>query len=289
MAIVPTFTAPPLPPSPLDQLSEKSKLCIHRLRSCDVETPDLSSLPVSKLAAVLVLLYEKSGELRVLLTTRSKLLRSHPGQTALPGGKVDVSDRSLIHAALREAHEEVALPLSSPHVHTLCLLRPFLSASQLLVTPVVALLTDISILDLLEPSPAEVDRIFDHPLEAILDPSLAKYEPLVPKQSEHWPYETEYYHPSDVPLPAFDNRVYRMHRFRSCASPVKGLTAEILIFIAEIAYGRAPTYELYSSGQSSTAVTELVHIRMRQYQADFTLQQSKAQQASVTPVVHAPV
>ncbi|KAI9573995.1 hypothetical protein HD554DRAFT_2012754, partial [Boletus coccyginus] len=35
-------------------------------------------------AAVLVLLYEKEGEPRVLLTTRSKLLRTHPGQTALP-------------------------------------------------------------------------------------------------------------------------------------------------------------------------------------------------------------
>jgi len=31
---------------------------------------------------VLVLLYEREGALRVLLTTRSKELRSHPGQTA---------------------------------------------------------------------------------------------------------------------------------------------------------------------------------------------------------------
>ena len=36
--------------------------------------------PRNKLAAVLVLLFEKEGVLRVLLTTRSKTLRSHPGQ-----------------------------------------------------------------------------------------------------------------------------------------------------------------------------------------------------------------
>ena len=54
-------------------------------------------------AAVLVLLYERKdqGGLRVLLTTRSKELRSHPGQTALPGGKVDQSDAGVIDTAVR--------------------------------------------------------------------------------------------------------------------------------------------------------------------------------------------
>jgi peroxisomal coenzyme A diphosphatase NUDT7 len=52
------------------------------------------------LAAVLVLLYEQAGVLRVLLTTRSKLLRAHPGQTALPGGKVDEKDRDFVETAV---------------------------------------------------------------------------------------------------------------------------------------------------------------------------------------------
>ena len=49
---------------------------------------------------VLVLLYEKNGELRVLLTTRAKTMRAHPGQTALPGGKVDDTDVDAIAAAV---------------------------------------------------------------------------------------------------------------------------------------------------------------------------------------------
>ena len=59
-----------------------------------------SGRPHSRFAAVLVLLYEKNGELRVLLTTRAKTMRSHPGQTALPGGKVDDTDVDAIAAAV---------------------------------------------------------------------------------------------------------------------------------------------------------------------------------------------
>lgn len=64
-----------------------------------------------KLAAVLVLLYEEGGELRVLLTTRSKLLRAHPGQTALPGGKADETDADLVYTAVR-----FRKPLSCPPI-----------------------------------------------------------------------------------------------------------------------------------------------------------------------------
>ena len=42
----------------------------------------------------------------------------------------------------REAHEEVGLPRHCPHVHTVCTLRPYISSAKLLVTPVVALLTE---------------------------------------------------------------------------------------------------------------------------------------------------
>lgn len=59
-----------------------------------------SNYPSTKLAAVLVLLYEKAGELRVLLTTRSKSLRAHPGQVALPGGKVDATDSDVFETAV---------------------------------------------------------------------------------------------------------------------------------------------------------------------------------------------
>ncbi|KAF8183956.1 hypothetical protein BJ912DRAFT_975715 [Pholiota molesta] len=170
-----------------------------------------------KVAAVLVLLYEH--------------LRTHAGQTALPGGKKDPSDIDLTMTAYREAHEEVALPLNSPYIHTLA----FLSHPELIGS--------------LKASPQEVSHIFSHPLEAILDPSLAKAGPLVDIGSEDWPYESEVYNTSDSIVSLLGNTTYRMHRFRTSASPVKGLSADILIKTAEIAYGRPTSYERYASGQ----------------------------------------
>lgn len=93
----------------------------------------------------------------------------------------------------REANEEVSLPRISPHIHTLGTLdlHPF---HNLVVTPVVALLTDISVLDQLVPHKGEVDHIFSHPVEAFLNPSLAAdLEPLVPHGSKYWPHESRYH------------------------------------------------------------------------------------------------
>ena len=160
---------------------------------------------------MLVLLYEKEGRLRVLLTTRAKTLRMYPGQTALPGGKMHDTDSNIVGTAVsvehgdllsklisvliqyREAFEEVGLPMNDQAVHTLCLLRPFFATPRLLVTPVVALLTDLSVLGNLKPAPGEVDQIFDHPLEAILDPDLSTGEDLVALNSERWPTSDEFY------------------------------------------------------------------------------------------------
>jgi peroxisomal coenzyme A diphosphatase NUDT7 len=62
-----------------------------------------------------------------------------------------------------------------------------------LVTPVIAFLDDTSVLEDLRAAPGEVARIFDHSLEALLDPELLRdsEEKLVPLGSEDWPYETE--------------------------------------------------------------------------------------------------
>jgi len=103
-------------------LSEQSRVAVHRLTNflMNAKLPDLSvshhsgippfdsfcvesvstSFPRSRLAAVLVLLYEDQGKLRVLLTTRSKALRTHAGQTALPGGRVDETDKNFVETAV---------------------------------------------------------------------------------------------------------------------------------------------------------------------------------------------
>lgn len=186
----------------------------------------------------------------MLLTTRSKELRTHAGQTALPGGKADVEDIDFVHTARREASEEVALPQDSPHIHVLGRLDPAVSLHRLIVVPIIAFLSKPELLKSLKASEGEVAKIFSHPLEAILDPSISLKEPLSAIGSEDWPYEdTEVYNTSDHIVEALGNSIYRMHRFRTSASPVKGLTADILTKAAEIAYGKPTVYSRYAPNQ----------------------------------------
>ncbi|KAF8313653.1 hypothetical protein DL93DRAFT_2080982 [Clavulina sp. PMI_390] len=214
-------------------------------------------VPTRKLAAVLVLLFERDGVVRVLLTTRSKQLRSHPGQVALPGGKSDPEDGTPFATALREANEEVFLPSPCPAVHVLRTLPPFISLYKLIVTPVVAILSEISILDSLKPNPDEVADIFDHPLEAFLDPEMMLSDPnLSPTGSENWFYEEELHNYTDH---AFITGEYRNNRLRSVSTPIKGLTSSVMIQLAMVAYDRPPSYEhLAPKAASRTAVIETI-------------------------------
>jgi 8-oxo-dGTP pyrophosphatase MutT (NUDIX family) len=77
-----------------------------------------------------------SRDLDVLLLARASTLRSHPGQVAFPGGRVDDTDTSIVAAALREAQEETGLDPAG--VEVLGTLAPVpLAFSSHLVTPVV--------------------------------------------------------------------------------------------------------------------------------------------------------
>jgi 8-oxo-dGTP pyrophosphatase MutT (NUDIX family) len=67
-------------------------------------------------AAVLVPLYESDGELHAVFTKRREDLRRHPGEISFPGGRRDEDDRDLLATSLREAEEEIGLPVDSVDV-----------------------------------------------------------------------------------------------------------------------------------------------------------------------------
>ncbi len=78
--------------------------------------PDLADL---RWAAVIGLLLREAvddPDPRLLLIERSRALRDHGGQLAFPGGKPEPDDDSLLDTALREAAEEVGLPISDTTV-----------------------------------------------------------------------------------------------------------------------------------------------------------------------------
>lgn len=120
-------------------------------------------------AAVLVPLVERREGLSVLLTRRSDTLRSHTGQVAFPGGRLDPGE-TVWEAALREAEEEVGL--SRAHVELAGLSTPYRTGTGFLVTPVVGFVPP----DLpLTPNPDEVAEVFETPFGFLMDP--ANYEP----------------------------------------------------------------------------------------------------------------
>jgi 8-oxo-dGTP pyrophosphatase MutT (NUDIX family) len=245
---------PPVDISALD-ISDEFKVYAKRLQDYRPVLPEFSitNIPTDKplfphrrLAAVLVLLYERDGMIRVLLTTRSKRLKAHPGEVALPGGGSDLEDGTPIRTALREAHEEVHLPPDTPSMHIIGLLDPFVSLYKIIVTPVVAILTDPTVIDRLVPLPREVHDIFDYPLEAFLDPALAADEELSPKGSEEWPFEEDYHATTEEEIFGI---VYRMHHFRSTSMHIRGLTADALILTAQIAFEKQTVYARFGFGQ----------------------------------------
>ena len=117
-------------------------------------------------ASVLVALTERGG---LLLTERSRSMRHHPGQVALPGGRIEASDRDARQAAYREAFEEIGL--DSKRLQDLGRLPSYLTGSGYKVQPVVAWVHGS--MDLhrdLSPDPGEVAAIFEVPLNFIFDP-----------------------------------------------------------------------------------------------------------------------
>ena len=76
-----------------------------------------------------------SRELDLLLLARASTLRSHPGQVAFPGGRIDPGDDGPVAAALREAEEETGLDPTGVDVLGALESVP-LAYSQHLVVPV---------------------------------------------------------------------------------------------------------------------------------------------------------
>jgi 8-oxo-dGTP pyrophosphatase MutT (NUDIX family) len=114
-------------------------------------------------AAVLVPLEPERG---VWLTRRSNNLPSHAGQVAFPGGKIEPSDISPEAAALREAHEEIALEQNSAEI--LGRMDDYITGTGFHITPVLALVPQGVVF---VPAAAEVADVFCLPFETLLDPA----------------------------------------------------------------------------------------------------------------------
>ncbi len=116
-------------------------------------------------AAGLLAVLPIADRAHIVATVRAGSLERHAGQVSLPGGVVEPGE-TFEQAALREAHEEVSMPLDRPRV--IGALTPIdIPVSGFRLYPLVAALDERP---RLRPADFEVAEILEVPVATLLEP-----------------------------------------------------------------------------------------------------------------------
>jgi 8-oxo-dGTP pyrophosphatase MutT (NUDIX family) len=114
-------------------------------------------------AAVLVPIVDH-GEAFLVFAQRTDRVGHHAGQISFPGGRIDPGDRDDLHAALREAEEEVGLaPAVVEPLGTLDDTETF--ATQFVITPWVGVVRGPVVW---QPDGHEIEKVIEVPVGALL-------------------------------------------------------------------------------------------------------------------------
>lgn len=155
-----------------------------RLSAISIEKHTIPAESEFNIAAVLIPIALRNGELEVLFTKRSDQLRHHRGQISFPGGRMELRDCSLAETALRETHEEIGI--KPELVEIIGSLQPYVSPSNYYIYPYVGFISD---LNELQKNINEVEKIFCIPLSWLLEPSNSyqeDYQPSFGKAHKVW-------------------------------------------------------------------------------------------------------
>jgi 8-oxo-dGTP pyrophosphatase MutT (NUDIX family) len=88
--------------------------------------------------AVLILLFEEENKIKLPLILRTEYKGVHSGQVAFPGGKFEESDVWLTNTALREAEEEIGIPMEDVNIIGV-LTEVYIPPSNFLVHPFIGI------------------------------------------------------------------------------------------------------------------------------------------------------
>jgi 8-oxo-dGTP pyrophosphatase MutT (NUDIX family) len=136
-------------------------------------------------AAVLVAVTDRPSP-GVLLTVRRDHLRTHAGQVAFPGGRIDEGEDA-VAAALREAEEEIGL--DPAHVSIIGHADAYCTVTNFCVTPIIGIVPpDLS----LEANHDEVAEWFEAPLDFLIDSANQQRRSALFRGRERHYYEIEW-------------------------------------------------------------------------------------------------
>jgi len=148
--------------------------------------PDLTDLILGQTlrdAAVLVPIVDHPEGATLILTKRSEALRSHSGQIAFPGGRIDPEDATAEAAALRETEEEIGL--SPDRIEVIGRMPDYVSGSGFRIAPVFGIVRPGFSLTI---NPDEVDAAFEVPLAFLMDPANHNRESRVWQERQRYFY-----------------------------------------------------------------------------------------------------
>ncbi|KAJ3241771.1 hypothetical protein HDU81_010415 [Chytriomyces hyalinus] len=229
---------------------------------------ELSAEPRQALAGVLIPLIvdHENDSVHVILTRRSFSLRTHPGEVALPGGRMDETDADISATALREAWEEIGLHPS--HVRIVSTHESAISLHKLVVTPVCGIILDSvlqkssaeessttatsaptttvkhdQILQTMTLNESETDLVAKTLSMLQINKDEVESAFAVPLQfflsAEH--HEVQEFIKNDGGV-----GVWRAHRFLYRGYSIFGLTAHFLVEFAVVALGKLPEFAMIS-------------------------------------------
>ena len=109
----------------------------------------------NRLSSVGVLFRTCNKQHELLLTKRSKNLRTHPGEWAFPGGKIEKNDNDLRDTFFRELKEEIGI--EKKYINLIGRIKSFVTTTGYIVVPYVGVLREGYKIDI---NPEEVDKFF---------------------------------------------------------------------------------------------------------------------------------
>lgn len=121
-------------------------------------------------AAVLALFYPNQGDWNLVFIERPRYpgIDRHGGQISFPGGKMEPTDASLQHTALREAEEEIGLAANTVKVLG-ALTELYIPVSNFLVQPYVG---QVGYEPHFQPDEREVSSIIEVPYAKLQDAAI---------------------------------------------------------------------------------------------------------------------
>jgi 8-oxo-dGTP pyrophosphatase MutT (NUDIX family) len=187
---------------------------LRRLMHRNLAALDVQSATGGRAAAVVMAIVPAGEQAAFILTRRPSHLSNHPGQFALPGGRIEPGETAE-QAALRELDEEVGVLLAGKSI--LGRLDDYVTRSGFVITPVVAWAGPVVPI----PNPAEVAEIYEVPL-SVLDRDDAPILISIPESDR-----------PVIQMPMLDNHIHAptaavLYQFREVA--LRGLQTRVAHF-----------------------------------------------------------